>query len=433
VVEDAVIENSDSVTVEIRDGVGIDRQWGAAAEHIKYDRAILPRGTQMRFNLTLGVENREKRAAALAMIAVLRESLEQGQVRLGAAKTPGLGRIRLEGADLSEQTFGIRRGILDILCQRDRAVVAGGDLEAARKAYPTRPHPRLDIVIDWKPAGQLMVKAGFDGLAVDMLPLTSGIGGQIALVLPGSSIKGAFRSQAERIVRTLLGIFTPPWLEETNTKRKFLDAVELPLIDEIFGKRGRPNPDAPNEALLPGLGALSASDCHAQHHLTQQQWQAIQLAQSDGELRVALDAAGLQLWAETYHIAIDRWTGAAADGMLYSVLEPHRTEWEPIVFEVDLERLPKEEGVPAVALLLLVLRDLAQQRLPLGFGTHRGIGAAKIQSVRLTSHQVESPLDVMQEVSLPRGEITELPSGLRTRLNAEWTAWIARSRQEATT
>ena len=41
-VEDALILNHDALSVEIRDGVGIDRQWGCAAEQIKYDRAVLP-------------------------------------------------------------------------------------------------------------------------------------------------------------------------------------------------------------------------------------------------------------------------------------------------------------------------------------------------------------------------------------------------------
>ena len=44
-VEDAIIEKSPAE--EIRDGVGIDRQWGTAADKIKFDRAILPKGTRL--------------------------------------------------------------------------------------------------------------------------------------------------------------------------------------------------------------------------------------------------------------------------------------------------------------------------------------------------------------------------------------------------
>ncbi len=41
------------MVVEIRDHVGIDREFAAAAEHIKNERAILPRGTELRFRLTV--------------------------------------------------------------------------------------------------------------------------------------------------------------------------------------------------------------------------------------------------------------------------------------------------------------------------------------------------------------------------------------------
>ncbi len=51
VVEDMPVVAAAAVVVEVRDGVGIDRESGAAAEGIKYDRAILPRGTKLAFAL----------------------------------------------------------------------------------------------------------------------------------------------------------------------------------------------------------------------------------------------------------------------------------------------------------------------------------------------------------------------------------------------
>jgi RAMP superfamily len=39
-IEDATIQGR---VAEIRDGVGINRMWGTAAEQVKYDRAILPK------------------------------------------------------------------------------------------------------------------------------------------------------------------------------------------------------------------------------------------------------------------------------------------------------------------------------------------------------------------------------------------------------
>ena len=88
IVEDVPVCDSGSVVVEIRDGVGIDRQWGAAAERIKYDRAILPRGTKLKIALSAEAENAEKRLEMLALLAALKEALEAGRLRMGGVEDP---------------------------------------------------------------------------------------------------------------------------------------------------------------------------------------------------------------------------------------------------------------------------------------------------------------------------------------------------------
>ncbi|MEZ6141678.1 MAG: RAMP superfamily CRISPR-associated protein [Zavarzinella sp.] len=411
VVDDAVIENSETVVVEIRDHVGIDREYGAAAEHIKYDRAILPRGTRLNLRVTLDVTERGQRDQALAMLAVLKQALEAGEVRLGAAKTRGLGHVLLKGGQLTELGFGSRQSILASLRQANGAVVSKTDIDAA--THPTQKRPRLTLTIHWKPVGPLMVKAGFDGIAADMLPLVSGCEDKISLVLPGSSIKGAFRSQAERIVRTLRGDTSPSWLG-TEGKKKFLNAVNVELINELFGTAKQ----VENKPHL-GLGALGVIDCFGQHRLTVAQWQAIQAATDDQQLRKAMADAGLQPWSQAYHVAIDRWLGSAADSMLYTVLEPHCTQWEPLTLEVNLQRLPDKELLPAIALLLLVVRDLANDRLPLGFATHRGMGTVQVTGLTIEAQGLEGDLAPLTEIQLVDGKFHNLPEKLKTA----WSDW----------
>src|SRR5207237_10355566 len=113
--------------------------------------------------------------------------------------------------------------------------------EATALAHQGRKRPWLDIVIGWEPDGPLMVKAGYDGIAADMLPLVSGLTGGIAPVLPGSSIKGAFRTRAEQIVCTLLDIKPS---DAKGERRKFLDDTVVPMVDELFGARGGIKPTA---------------------------------------------------------------------------------------------------------------------------------------------------------------------------------------------
>jgi CRISPR/Cas system CSM-associated protein Csm3 (group 7 of RAMP superfamily) len=423
-VEDAEIENSDSIVVEIRDHVGIDREFGAAAEHIKYDRAILPRGTRLKLRLMVEVAEHEKRNQALAMLAALKQALEEGEVHLGAAKTRGLGHVRLDGGQLTEQGFASRQGILASLRQANGAVVPQKDMDAAKQAHPPQKRPRLTLKIHWKPVGPLMVKAGFDGIAADMLPLVSGCDGQVSLVLPGSSVKGAFRSQAERIVRTVRGDTSPVWLGGQG-RQKFLDAVDVRLVNELFGRRGEKVAKDDDRTWLPGLGSLGVWDCFGEHLLTVKQWQAIQSADNDKQLRQALNDAGLQPWSQAYHVAIDRWLGSAAESMLYTVLEPHRTEWEPLTLEVNLQRLPSDLQLPALALLLLVVRDLANDRLPLGFATHRGMGTVQVTSLEVQGHDLDEALAGLCGIRLQDGRLTNLPSNL----NSAWQQWVTQNQE----
>jgi len=430
-VEDAVIEGSDSVEVEIRDGVGIDRGTGAAAEHIKYDRAVLPRGTKLPLRLTIEIGQLHVRNQTLAMFAALRDALVAGEVRLGAAKTRGLGRVNLQpNATISEQVFNTRAGILATLkAGREGAPIPVNELEEALQKHPPYEPPRLEITIDWEPLGPFMVKAGFDGIAVDMLPLMSGVDGKLALVLPGSSVKGALRSQAERIVRTLL---ERELSTETDPKRKFLLDVDLPLINEFFGLRGLSADDSMNRTdgistngPLPGLSALCVDDCYAVRRLNSDHWQRVLAAEKDQDLRAALDGASLKHWQEAYHVAIDRWTGGAAESFLYTMLEPHWVEWEPLRLTIDLARIANNHRSPAVSLLLLVLRDLAAGRLPLGFATHRGMGSVNVSKIRVAAKGTDGPLKGLDGIIYENGQPMEILAQSRADLNQHWQAWIA--------
>ncbi|GIW92465.1 MAG: hypothetical protein KatS3mg110_0506 [Pirellulaceae bacterium] len=280
-----------------------------------------------------------------------------------------------------------------------------------------------------------MVKAGADGIASDMLPLVSGDNGKVSLVLPGSSIKGALREHAERVVRTVKLDTAPDWLRETDPKKRFLSAVEMELIDELFGKRGqkdkdqedhgekdkdRESNDSGSESWRPGLGALSVRDCYATQKLSRQQWQAIEAASDDVQLQQALRQAGLEKWSQAYHVAVDRWLGSAAEAMLYTVLEPHAVQWEPICLEVNLARLPEDKQLAAVALLLVVLRDLARGFLPLGFATHRGMGAVRVSQMTIVGHALGGEWNGFQQAQIPGDKLSALPSNVLALLEDAW-------------
>jgi CRISPR/Cas system CSM-associated protein Csm3 (group 7 of RAMP superfamily) len=305
------------------------------------------------------------------------------------------------------------------------------ELAKAQQSLPLNAPSSLSVTIEWEPVGPLMVKSGYEGVAADMVPLVSGINGQVALVLPGSSIKGALRSHAERIIRTLLDRDVSPRHRPNGNgngsfdpKQWFLRDVEVPLIMELFGERGKRVKDD-KATWLPGLGALAVDDCFGTQHLSRDQWRAIESAQDDAAMCEALAKAGLETWQEAYHVAVDRWLGSAAESMLYTVLEPHRTAWEPIRLEINFRRLPQDKQLAAVALLLLVLRDLAQDRIPLGFATHRGMGTIRVTNVSFAINTLDGTLAKLAQVRLENGQLLNVPEEIKQA----WQQWIRQARQ----
>lgn len=392
--------------VELRDGVGIDRNHGTAADRIKHDRAVLPAGTTLALSITIEVALEDDRARIEAMLAHFLDALIDGRIPLGAARTRGLGRVALkaDGLCIRRQALKDRTGILETL----RTGGARLALDALNRDGATPlPQRRLRMKLAWRPLGPIMSRAAIEGLTVDVLPLVGREGETIRPLLTGAGVKGVLRAQAERIVRTLLDL--PP------SAGGFLDQVRVPLVRALFGDTGEP------ADLRLGRGALSVEDCYADWKTDAAGWQAIA---ATGQ------AAG---WKPAHHVAIDRWTGGAADGLLFSVLEPQDLAWRPILIELDLGRLDQKEMLAAVSLLLLVLDDLAAGRLPLGFAGNRGMGALAVERIDTdtgavspddTDALVKAVLGSLNGMTLNGGVLRHIAKEHHDRLRPAWQRWI---------
>ena len=199
------------------------------------------------------------------------------------------------------------------------------------------------------------------------------------LLIPGTSIRGALRSRASRIARTVLAArdelstFTSHDLHEQI-------AAEPNLVRYMFGSTEY-------------RGAITVHDC---------------LSTERGK-RI-----------EVTHNAIDRWTGGVIDGGLFTEAVYLGTEWEPITIDIDLRQLlsnieaekgeakskPKEaetkETEPddqkdsqqrehvyapyaraAYVLLGLVLAELSAGTLPLGSRSTRGLGQVVVSTIKV--------------------------------------------------
>ncbi len=372
IIEDAIIDAHDGT--EIRDGVGIDRGYGTAADGIKFDHEILPKGTE--FKLEIKFEVPPNGTCGAELRAAL-EALARGEICFGAAKTRGLGRVKLkEGAAWSAEAFDLhtKDGVLALLdrpASGSKTSYRKGGLEIlAKDAARATEKPRLRVEIIWSPVGPVMVKASAEGTEVDIMPLVTGSGnGMVAPVISGSATKGAIRCQAERILSTVCrrGVDV-----HDTTRDRFINQLKRsPLIEALFGAIKRRDDDEGDPPTRLGRGALAIDDCLAKSRISTATW--AQLADS-GKPDVGLrrDIA--------MHVAIDRWTGGAAPKMLYSAAEPWGLVWNPIFIDVDVARLlcacngSERDAQAAIALLLLTLKDLAEGLVPLGYGINRGYG-----------------------------------------------------------
>ncbi|MGC5234468.1 RAMP superfamily CRISPR-associated protein [Streptomyces albogriseolus] len=389
----------DPARLETRFSVGIDRFTGTAAHGFLHGRIIVPRGTFLRLELDVTTAPDTATDDATHLRYLLRV-LRDGQVRLGAARTRGLGRVELvtDHTEVHEDDLTTPAGLVAAL------------------GHATRPSPRwnldeelrggpgpglLTVRVDWEPAAPLMVRAAVDGATVDAVPYTSATGpGEVALVLPGSALKGRLRAQAERIERTVRGVdvvsssdvdhdSSGPGAEAARSAAFRAQLDELGAVRVLFGTARH-------------AGVISVDDCFAATPMAEDDWQKVLLGVpgKDEDGAPGPDPGGAPPAAEdplpalraeyglrrADHVAIDRFTGGAAEGRLYSVLEPNATTWQPLALTVDEARLDAQGDLaaPARALLLLVLRDLEAGRIPLGWGTHRGMGDITVKAVTLT-------------------------------------------------
>jgi CRISPR/Cas system CSM-associated protein Csm3 (group 7 of RAMP superfamily) len=425
--------------LEVRTGVGIDRVTGAAAPGILYGRIVIPAGAFLR--LELDVESsRQELTADRARLGELLSALTEEKIRLGAATTRGLGMVGLmpDSLLIEEDHLDSKAGLLALLTQDGSRTRT---LASLRGTAPAGLPPRRDLLvaeISWRPATPVMVRSAVDGIAVPVIPLTTAVDAdQVTMVLPGSGIKGALRSRADWIERSVRGLDpAPPQGDDVPAVAAAFRAQldQLPAVSALFGaapkarpRRAGSEPDADGR----GKGAVTVDDCFAMTPIAAELWRAVyeppDVAQGgDGgrgafsaELRDQLEESGL---TQADHVAIDRWTAGAADGRLYSVLEPHAVDWDPIRITIDLTRLDRAPGVTAdagLALMLLVLRDLAENRIYLGYGTNRGMGDIEVVQVRLAGTGRTDGPDLASLLASDEAE----------RLTAQWLSYVDGSGQ----
>ena len=398
-----------------RHGVGIDRTTGAASDGALYEHEFLPRGTRFTIRITAegrdnepmgrdqsdGIPGPASSESVKKLLEVIVDILKSGAVCLGGRTGSGQGTIQVIEPKLRRTGKTTDAGaptapadVLDALIGEDEE---GTPIPLELGGWSLQEPARIRITW-WSPTGIFVAEdeklTKQRKTAKEDENRAKGINEEVheviyplrdpseewenaQLLIPGTSIRGALRSRASRIARTVLAArddFKPLTSHDIHEQI----AAEPNLVRYMFGSTEY-------------RGAVTVHDC---------------LSTKRGKL------------IEVTHNAIDRWTGGVIDGGLFTEAVYLGTHWEPITIDIDLRQLlnnieaekgPEAKRGPADAneaedssvereqpkpthadyahaayvLLGLVLAELSAGTLPLGSRSTRGLGQVVVTTIEV--------------------------------------------------
>ena len=319
-----------------RHGVGIDRTTGAASDGALYEHEFLPRGTKFDIRITAegrddetmgrdqseGIPGPASSDSVKKLLEVIVDVLASGAVCLGGRTSSGQGTIQVIEPKLRRTGKTTDAGALtapaDVLDALIGEAEEGTPIPLELGVWSLEEPARIKITW-WSPTGIFVAEdeklTKQRKTAKEDENKEKGINEEVheviyplrdpseewenaQLLIPGTSIRGALRSRASRIARTVLAAkdklptFTSHDLHEQI-------AAEPNLVRYMFGSTEY-------------RGAVTVHDC---------------LSTDCGKL------------IEVTHNAIDRWTGGVIDGGLFTEAVYLGTHWEPITIDIDLRQL----------------------------------------------------------------------------------------------
>ncbi len=376
----------------IRDAVGIDRQTRTSAREsaAKFDLESLPAGTV--FDLRLELE--DANADDERLLAVALAEWQAGRVWLGGRAARGLGAFDLQEIRLKTLDMTRDEGLLAYLktdapdgaasiapdwierrLSEARANVNGQAAAVVNDPDVPRPEAHSFFSVAFNIDCEALFLAN-DAVAaaragLDHAPLLDAISRTGAPVLPGASLRGVLRAQAERIARTLATLETEGEGEAAAPSFGQICPACDPLRRPTGDEQARDIPLASCDALLKGEVPTDKEVREAQLCLA---CRLFGCTRRGSRLRVE-DARGVEGTRKRLDfLAIDRFTGGGRDGFKFDAL----ASWKPVFSaRLHLENPTAWE----LGWLALALRDLAEGMVTIGFGAAKGFGRARVESL----------------------------------------------------
>lgn len=432
-VDDVIVEHNGFQTV---DHVGIDRHTGAAASGAKFDQQVVVQGATGLLRIVCECPPGENVAAdspSGKMMAAVVSALHSGTLRVGRGTTKGFGRIRVDAVDAvgTPPVVVFQRADRNGLLERLARPTGGARVELA---LPPTDTSVARIRAKFTSKSPTFVKASLAGTTVDVIPRVVVREGRARLIVPATSMRGVLRAECERVMRTLLET-------HLDVHSPHFEQVRMPLVDEVFGiaptaaaesdATDVPRSEANLGRAMSSMTALEADLCEAgawarieKCATSRKATKESARAQAEADLVKAIADAGDAVQF-THHVAIDRWTGGAADKMLYTVLEPTNEKWDEWSLDLDLGRL----GVcslPALAMVLIALQSLHDGSIGVGWGTYRGHGSISVSWLSVSMQTLPGGEVAVQPVSTSIwAALDEAVPDFMSALRTAWAEYLA--------
>lgn len=211
--------HTDDAKIRIRDGVKIDPRTQTALDEAKYDFEVIEKGAK--FDLFWEVTLRKNNSKGIydRILASLIEALENGTISIGAKTNSGFGKCKLTNLQIFDFDFSSPKDVLKWLKQ---------DFKDGKSKLDAEPFQLQSDVftIDAKFAVKNSIIIRSYSEKVDMSDSAS-LSSAGEFVLPGTSLKGAIRHRALKILKTLC---PADLLKVDIPERK---------IEELFGTAGK--------------------------------------------------------------------------------------------------------------------------------------------------------------------------------------------------
>lgn len=413
-IDDVVLTNAD---VSLRDGVAIDRYSGSAADRMKFDRWVVLPGAGGDFRLVCDLPTDDEYSRRV--LDECARALKAGDLSVGGLVSRGHGSIVLDEPKLTK--FSGRRGVLSRLDSTRAGETVGIDEASAARSPELRP---LRLMVGLSQRGPVYAQDRRPHAVMDSLPLVERVKDTARLIIPATGVKGVLRSECERIVRTISGEASNPGASEPFRERDFLDQIDVDIVRELFGTAaGKPTA---------ARGLIRVGDLRSATIGPWAEWERVvsfdpteadepeetkKLRQA-GEFRAALSNSPFKAWRAADHVAIDRWTGGASDGLLFNNLEPYGVVWDSL--ELRIQRT-ETGNAPRLALLLMALQSLHAGRIGFGFGFNRGYGRMAVTFLTVEGGEGFGIADGDYKVN--GSSLYDALEGRADGAKAEWVEW----------